>query len=996
MQRLNSILQNLNLFDGQKDYRGVLFSHDWKNTFSYEITEKLNDVIQPDAVYQFDNQPFILFFDFTQLKNDSKIIDFHHQVWCFDKAPIVIAIYEKDIKIYNAFKYENNNKLKQIVIKEDEIYRKFSFWELQSGKTWEWLIKNYKNDFNFKYRVNQKLFDNIKSLRTYLTTSKIQSVTEKDANIFILRLIFSRYLIDRGVDISNFIYGDSLEKKKQSFNDLIADKIRIESFFEHLKNQFNGNLFENQLDIHEENLKIISNIFKGNFETNQLLLFDIYDFNIIPVETISGIYEAIINPETQKQNSAVYTPSFLVDHILTETIDIHLKDKSTFKLLDPACGSGIFLVQAFRRLAQKAKDREPETLCNLVKENLFGIDRDVNALNVAIFSIYVAILDFKKPIDILTVKLPNLLDENLFRNDFFNVEDALFDEEPTFHKYNERFKSISFDFIVGNPPWGKKNNPKHDQFHLKYIANNYPNIISKFEISQSFILRSKDFCKDNTICVFIVISSAFHSIWAKKFSKYFFENFFVDKFFDLSPVRHLIFNAAAPAAVVFYRYARKEGISHNITTHISLKYNYYVEHFRKLVIDSQEIKTVSQKELANQPWLLKTLLYGTKLDKILIKKLKKINFSIDNYLVKRNNEAIEKVFFYGDGLKKWNKEIGDSFNEIKEIPIVELSQIEPIITQVEPNNLPKLIDLYVKSGRKIELYKGGSRILLPPHPEKETEIVASYINGDAVYREKVLGISSTDIDSLKILLAIFNSDLFTYYQFLTSGAWGTFFPEIKQEEYKSFPYIEPIQKTVLIHLVDRLLEISKNEQDILLGGNNNKLEKDTIMLSINNIINETYELDELECDLVNYVLNISRYEFKKDKYDLISRSVTNSELLDYAHILYTHFSNLYNREGECFTIEIRSFSYFTALKCRITNFVIKEKINFVMEDSVIYERLFGSLLVTPLSSDIFIKKDIKGFEKDGFYIIKPNQYKHWHPAIAHNDISEFMTALDLM
>ena len=84
--------------------------------------------------------------------------------------------------------------------------------------------------------------------------------------------------------------------------------------------------------------------------SGQRALFDIYDFSIIPVEFISNVYEDFIGKEQQAEKGAYYTPKFLVDYILKETVEKHLEKNPTCKVLDPACGSGIFLVQALRLL----------------------------------------------------------------------------------------------------------------------------------------------------------------------------------------------------------------------------------------------------------------------------------------------------------------------------------------------------------------------------------------------------------------------------------------------------------------------------------------------------------------------------------------------------------------------------------------------------------------------------------------------------------------------
>lgn len=76
-----------------------------------------------------------------------------------------------------------------------------------------------------------------------------------------------------------------------------------------------------------------------------------YDFKIIPIELISNIYEAFLQDNNSKKNQkAIYTPLFLVDYMLNNTLDKKLKNNTACKILDPSCGSGVFLVESLRRI----------------------------------------------------------------------------------------------------------------------------------------------------------------------------------------------------------------------------------------------------------------------------------------------------------------------------------------------------------------------------------------------------------------------------------------------------------------------------------------------------------------------------------------------------------------------------------------------------------------------------------------------------------------------
>ena len=414
---LKQLYENLNL----KENNGlVLLKDNWENelkkyNFSFETINQLK-IIKPTSLFAFNNVPFILFFD--NPKNEKQI---HYQVFCFDKTPVIFILKENEIKIYHAFKLIEKNELQNIDIKDDEIKRRFNFWEITSGKTWKWIEELFLKKKN--NRIDDYLLENIKYS---INTLEDNGLNKKIANKLILRLIFTRYLIDRGVIIGEYIDGNPEEqkKRKKSFINLILNHKNLFLFFEYLKNRFNGNLFEieenEEIDIKIEHLNMLSILFSGNdLKSGQKVLFDVYDFSIIPIELISGIYEAILSPKQKKKDSAVYTPPYLVDYVLSKTIDPYLQNNSAFNcsVFDPACGSGIFLVQTYKRLIEKEKpnfkylqqDEVDKKLIELLEKNIYGIDININAINVAIFSFYIALLDYKDPKEINSIKFPPLI-----------------------------------------------------------------------------------------------------------------------------------------------------------------------------------------------------------------------------------------------------------------------------------------------------------------------------------------------------------------------------------------------------------------------------------------------------------------------------------------------------------------------------------------------------------------------------------------------------------
>ncbi|WP_431199909.1 Eco57I restriction-modification methylase domain-containing protein [Mucilaginibacter sp. P19] len=376
--------------------------------------------------------------------------------------------------------------------------------------------------------------------------------------------------------------------------------MKLNSFFRFLNEKFNGVLFKDtDITLSQLQAYSLSLIFDGSknkveptlFDNLLEFYFDVFDFSIIPVEIISGIYESLINEETREEHSAVYTPSFLVEYILAETVDKHLLNNSTAecKVFDPSCGSGIFIVQSYRRMVDKElalnNGKVTKTrLREIAQNNLFGVDLNEQALKVTCFSIYIAILDYQDPKTIVdNFKFPKLIDENLFSGDFFDTN----------HPFNEIVKSKNQDFILGNPPWKSNKGDKH----LAWLKEN-KKVTGRFEIAQSFLLRSKDFMHPNTVSALIITSTIFYNISdnTKAFKKEFLTTYCLDKFFDLSPVRRLVFEEKnSPAAIVYYRLSDDNKHLSNIVKHISIKSNIFLKYFKTLIIEKFDQKEIQQK-----------------------------------------------------------------------------------------------------------------------------------------------------------------------------------------------------------------------------------------------------------------------------------------------------------------------------------------------------------------------------------------------------------------
>ncbi|HBI6603045.1 TPA: SAM-dependent DNA methyltransferase [Listeria monocytogenes] len=600
----------------------------------YRVIKELN----PNAIFCADNKPFIAFFE-TDGNTDKKLL--FKKIWN-TQIPVVFLIYEEKIEIFNGCSL--NTKTNELLFVDDLTYEKlnenseFSFWNITHSNFWN----KYKSKFSAP-KIDSIMLENIKCITQLLKKSSCADF----AITIVLRLIFIRFLIDRGVDLDYQNFGGSINESQEAFLKTLESKEELYKLFKHLKNKFNGNLFEiyynksNKSEkelLEEQSLQQLYDLMSGELEvkTGQLSLFPLYDFNIIPIELISNIYERFLGNKKQKEDSAFYTPPYLVDYILNQTIKPYLTQHQSCTVLDPACGSGIFLVETLRSIIEANNIYQPymndnQKLISLIKNNIFGIDKNPEAINVAIFSIYVTLLDYKDPKTLKDFKLPLLRDSNFFVSDFFD------------DKVKECLVSTKFDFIIGNPPWGRMDTGLHIDYCKQHNYQQQNN-----EIARSFIYRTKDFCHERTKCCLIVTSKIFYNMQlpAVNFRKWLLANSKIMKFIELSAVRELIFQKArGPASVIFYSFSNDtEGNLQNDINHIVLMPNLFFKLFNIIVVEKNNYKHITQKLLYNDDWAWKTVAFGSIKDYLLVKQLK------DNY--KSLKEYIkENSFIYGTGIQ---------------------------------------------------------------------------------------------------------------------------------------------------------------------------------------------------------------------------------------------------------------------------------------------------------------------------------------------------------
>ncbi len=987
--------------------------------------------LQPHSFFLFNNEPLLIFFDYSKQNEKERLKKLSRNVWNFNKSALVFVNETKQLNIYNGFQYKRESGLLHVLetiktLKDGEKLEKFSYWKIVTAELWN----ERDEDFKKKTRVDTKLLENIRTAREVLIDKKAKTpLFENHANRIIGRLIFVRYLIDRKVNLDYHGKGKEL-LTKNNLPELILRKDQLFDFFDYLLTKFNGDILPlngEQNAVKQSHLDILSRLFKGeDIKSRQRSLFNVFNFDFIPIELVSNIYETFLG-EKQNSEKAFYTPPFLVDYILEQTVKPFIEKQQeaetiSCKTADFTCGSGIFLCETLRTIINryielakpdKSSKEFKEKIKQLLAENIFGNDLNSEAIEIAKFSLYITLLDYFDPKDIDGFEFPNI-SNNFCCLDVFDAQlDNIFGKE----------KSIEPDFIIGNPPWGKIEESRYLEYckereqRENSVKKNfwekenkpiedYESVeikISNNEFAQAFLLRLSDLSTKETVCQVIVTSKLLYNLQAYKFRKYFLENYMINEVLEISSVRHRIFsNAVGPAVIIKYQYSFGIDTKDNLVEYVSLKSNPYFAIFKTILIEKYDYKEVIQKELVENDWLWKVLVFGHIFDFRFIKRLKKNKNTINETIRKYKLQVAQGINLYGDGKPK-------SLNPIINKPYLDLKKghLKRYTVSLDKDSLWK--EKEAKRHPDFEMFE-GSRLFIKKSLESNYNAIAAYTDECCIYRDALTAIKiKGEVNILHQLLALLNSSLFTYYILQTGSSTGIEREVAHNEDEKfTFPIIERkniSSKVKQLIKLKRKIETHKKSSifnDIKIS--QYEKEFDEKEAELNHLIFDLYKLSKTEKNLIAYAQEITipilqaknkkyREVYKEPRLSKPYKKVDDAEIIDYINIFKEHFSNFHNGgKNGYFNVRIFQSENVLAIEFYIADKQYKDKWSNEPDNEKAME-LLASIGFHKISNELFIQKDVKTLKRNSFSVLKINQYKYWHKAIARLDVVEFSEAM---
>ncbi len=733
--------------------------------------------------------------------------------------------------------------------------------------------------------VDNEFLQSLDRWRTYLATSiswNNKNLDENQINFAVQqtidRIIFLRIAEDRSVEP----YGN------------MKDCIKTGNLYQNLYNLFvkadekyNSGLFDFNKDKLSHKLEVDNKVIK-TIITELYYPECPYEFAVLPVEILGTAYEQFLGkqikidtahratiedkPAVRKAGGVYYTPQYIVDYIIENTVGKLIKDKapkeiSKIKIADPACGSGSFLIGAYSYLldyhknyysnngkiskGNKGNPLTPEgNLTTAEKKrillnNIYGVDIDLNAVEVTKLSLLLKCMEGETEASIATqmrlfhdrvlptldnnIKSGNsLIDTDYYNNEFDFGDDKKIKPFNWKKAFPDVFKDNGFDAIVGNPPWVSLNgkfgndilNPKAQEYLInKYHGNTYmPNLY------EYFVHKGLQLIKNDGVFSFIVPDRLGFNNQFVSLRKKLLQNFKIEE---------LLYKAPFPGIVtdtLIFRFTNKKKNETN--------YKITVGEFNK----ETQIKTSKEYLQDNEHQFV----YES--SDIASKVLNKI---FANKKCKPLGEIAETTSGFGGK----STEITDTRKNQKQIEVIrgrsiqKYSSVTPYFFDFKKENI---------TGRTTDRNKLGvkEKVLLR---KTGFPIISSY-DETGIYPEQSLYFifNNQTNNSLKYFTALINSNLFqfVYINKLVTNKDST--PQLKKVDLDKFPIYVCGKDDKQTHD-----EIVKNVE--LLLKLNDELEREDLQSKIVQLQTRIDHSEERINDLIFYLYGLTKDEIETVK-----------------------------------------------------------------------------------------------------------------------------------
>ena len=796
--------------------------------------------------------------------------------------------------------------------KFDELWELFEFNNVQKGSIIEYAkMKGIISDTFVKGEatVDNAFLQQIENWRQILANAikgkeqndKITNDKEKlnfAVQKIIDRIIFLRIIEDRGLE-----QNETLLKASENYKTLCE-------LFDYADEKYNSGLFHFNEEIGRgipdtitKDLHIWDKVIKGIIE--KLYQGNPYAFDVMPAYILGSVYERFLGkeidisgrgvtvdakPEVRKAGGVYYTPEYIANYIVENTverpviaskawqsnnnkIDCHAEaarndggGNSGTKILDPACGSGSFLLVAYQYMLDFYQRKKPHSLLTLQErkqillDHIFGVDLDEQAVEVTKLSLLLKVLEGITKEEIKKLSKKEYVLPDLYRN--IKCGNSLIDDTTVAgakafvweKEFPEIFNSGGFDCVIGNPPYVQLQKDKEGS--KKY--SNYKTYSATGDIYCIFYEQGIKLLKQNGTLGFITSNKWLRAGYGEKLRGFFIQ-YNPTKLLDFSEIK-IFEDATVDCNILILQ--KKENKQNTIVSQIKKDFgelNNYVPRKNNFIIrnfNTSDIWTVSNG--MSDRIKEKIIKAGTPLKNWDINIFRGLTTGLNEAFVideekrtelifkdPKSNEIIKPIL-RGRDIKKYNFKWNELYVilakkgiNISDFPAIfeHLKNYKNKLKQKAGNN--KWYELQASpSDFLIEQYE-TQKVIFKEMVTESSFIFDNYGEFYCIDTARIITGSH-----LKYLLAFFNSKLFFYAvkTFYGGGGLGKSGIRMKHTFFENVPIPKPNKRTEnqIIKLVDKILELKKE------GKRTEPLERD-----IDEIVYKLYGLTDDEINIID-------------------------------------------------------------------------------------------------------------------------------------------------
>lgn len=482
-----------------------------------------------------------------------------------DKAADVGVIHIEIDEYLEKFEVINSH-MDRTSIYLGQLDKLYNTQKIEGHKTVDVYFNEMLSDFRLKLANN--IFAN--NVNLDLTIEQLNHYVQ----LIIDRIIFIRVCESKGIEesklLKNYMNCDFWKKFK-------------ESCYSQFYNHYDGAMFSNEDDKFRK--LVIDNEIFDEFIKKLYYPYP-YKFDAIPVQVIAKVYEeflayslvekngivvAELKREYVKTNGAVPTDENVARMICNETIDLSevnsVEDIFNIKVLDPCCGSGIFLITAYEKISDKIKKLDKkgkyclyyngekcltlDTKRKLINSCLYGMDIDLTAIEVTKMSLALKIIDDIVPelysaCGIFGKKILRDIHNNivcgntLVDGNIKLLSSEIIEVKPISIK--KRFRSVfldgGFSYIIGNPPYVETKYFKASSLTMHaYLKDKYDSFEGKVDLSVLFVERCLDLLKQDGVLGFIIQRRWFKTSYGSKARNFIANSGYLKKLLDIGSTK---------------------------------------------------------------------------------------------------------------------------------------------------------------------------------------------------------------------------------------------------------------------------------------------------------------------------------------------------------------------------------------------------------------------------------------------------------------------------